>query len=109
MATKRQSADYRLQREREAQGKALSVNLVNIGKGKHKQSSNAVSNRNLLPATFCKLLKSSLQLLKKGQITRVCCNRLMYRQTVIEFKVTKYSKAPDDFTVPDSGIKQWMC
>ena len=35
----------------------------------------------------------------------------MYRKTVIEFKVTKYSKAPDDFTVtvPDSGIKQWMC
>ena len=41
----------------------------------------------------------------------VCCNRLMYRKTVIEFKVTKYSKAPDDFTVtvPDAGTKQWIC
>ena len=33
----------------------------------------------------------------------------MYRKTVIKFKVTEYSKAPDDFIVPDSGIKQWMC
>ena len=35
----------------------------------------------------------------------------MYRKTVIEFKVTKYSKAPDDFTVivPDAGTKQWIC
>ena len=33
----------------------------------------------------------------------------MYRKTVIELKVTKYSKAPDDFTVPYSGTKQWMC
>ena len=39
----------------------------------------------------------------------VCCNRLMYRKTVIEFKVTKYSKAPDDFTAPHSGTKQWIC
>ena len=39
----------------------------------------------------------------------VCCNRLMYRKTVIEFKASKYSKAPEDFTVPNSETKQWIC
>ena len=107
MATKRQS---RLQREK-LKERLPSVNLMNIEKEKHKQRSNVVLKRSLLPATSCKLLKPSLQLPKKGQITRVCCNRLMYRKFVIEFKITKYSNAPDDLTVaiPDSKIKQWIC
>ena len=33
----------------------------------------------------------------------------MYRKTVIEFKVSKYSNTPDEFTVPYSGTKQWVC
>ena len=36
----------------------------------------------------------------------------MYRKAVVEFKLTKYSKAPaaEDFTAPAShGIKQWIC
>ena len=37
----------------------------------------------------------------------MCCNHLMYRKkTAIEFKVPKYSKVPEEFTVPGSGIKQ---
>ena len=40
----------------------------------------------------------------------ICCNRLMYRKTVIQFKLTKYSEAPGDFTAPASpGNKQWIC
>ena len=68
MATKRQSADYR---KREAQGKATKRQSCEYKEGKLKRRSNVVSNRNLLPATSCKLLKPSLQLLKKGQITHV--------------------------------------
>ena len=41
--------------------------------------------------------------------TRVCCNHLMYRKTVLEFKVFKYSKAPEEFTIPAAGTKQWIC
>ena len=34
----------------------------------------------------------------------------MYHKTVIEYKLTKYSKAPEDFTVSASpGIKHWIC
>ena len=39
----------------------------------------------------------------------VCCNRLMYRKTVQEFKVTNYGKVPEEFVVPESQSKQWIC
>ena len=61
MVTKRQSAEYR---EKEAQAMAAE-------REKHKQSNNAVSERDLWPAASCKLLKPLSQLLKKGQITCV--------------------------------------
>ena len=71
--TKRQSAEYR---DRDAQAMA-----TKRGKATKHQSSeyreieaqvkNAISDRGLSPAASYKLLKHSLQLLKKGQITRV--------------------------------------
>ena len=41
----------------------------------------------------------------------ICCYRLMYRKTVIEFKSTKYNKAPEDLTTAPAsfGTKQWIC
>ena len=86
MATKRESAEYR---EREAMAKAtkrqsseyrereklrlwlVSASQMTSEREKHKQRDDVVSERDLWPAASCKLLKHSLQLLKKGQITRV--------------------------------------
>ena len=68
-ATKRQSAKYR---EREKLRLWLiSASQTTSEREKHKQRDNAVSERDLWPAVSCKLLKHSLQLLKKGQIARV--------------------------------------
>ena len=42
----------------------------------------------------------------------VCCNRLMYHKTVLEFQMSRYDKAPSNFVVPESVSacdKQWIC
>ena len=42
----------------------------------------------------------------------VCCNRLMYRKTVQQFKEFNYDKAPSEFIMPKSVSaqdKQWIC
>ena len=42
----------------------------------------------------------------------VCCNRLMYRKTVQQFKEFNYNKAPSEFVMPKSVSaqdKQWIC
>ena len=42
----------------------------------------------------------------------VCCNRLMYHKTVLEFQMSRYDKAPSNFVVPESISacdKQWIC
>ena len=42
----------------------------------------------------------------------VCCNRLMYRKTVQQFKEFNYDKAPSEFVVSKSVSaqdKQWIC
>ena len=72
------------------------------------QRSRAVSSRALFPLASYKLLKHST---REGlNYTCVSCNRLMYRKTVIEFMVIKYSKAPEDFTASATcGTKQWIC
>ena len=41
-----------------------------------------------------------------------CCNRLMYRKTVLEFQMSRCNKAPSDFVVPESisaHDKHWIC
>ena len=42
-----------------------------------------------------------------------CCHRLMYRKTVLEYKISKYTKAPQEFattTVRTSAKDRvWMC
>ena len=80
-ATKRQSAEYR---EREKLRLWLiSASQMTSEREKHKQRDNAVSERDLWPAASCKLLKHSLQLLKKGQITHVStCNFSIYTHTL---------------------------
>ena len=84
MATKRQSADFR---EKEAHAKK---------QHRIKQSS--------IPCSIRQASHAFIIAAKEGpDYTCVCCHRLMYRKTVIEFKATKYSKAPDDFTVPASS------
>ena len=40
---------------------------------------------------------------------RACCNRLMYRKTVQEFKMTNNGKPPKEFIVPESQNMQWIC
>ena len=39
----------------------------------------------------------------------ICCNRLMYRKTAQEYEATKYSNAPEEFVVPESHHKRWIC
>ena len=107
IATKRQSADYR---EREAQQKATKRQSSEYRKKEAQAIKQCRIKQRSAPSNILKASQAFLTATKEGpDYMCVCCNRLMYRKTVIEFKVTKYSKAPDDFTVPDSGTKQWMC
>ena len=107
IATKRRSADYR---EREAQQKATKRQSSEYRKKEAQAKKECRIKHRSAPSNILKSSQAFLTATKEGpDYMCVCCNRLMYRKTVIEFKVTKYSKAPDDFTVPDSGTKQWMC
>ena len=42
-----------------------------------------------------------------------CCHRLMYRKTVLEFKISKYPKGPQEFTTmigcTSAKDKVWVC
>ena len=39
-----------------------------------------------------------------------CCHRLMYRKTVLEFKISKHTKVPEEFAVCISAKnKAWIC
>ena len=107
MATKRQSADYR---EREAQRKATKRQSCEYREREEQAKKQCRIKQKSTPSNILQASQAFIAATKEGpDYTCVCCNRLMYRKTVIEFKVTKYNKAPDDFTVLDSGIKQWMC
>ena len=89
MATKRQSTEFR---EKEAQAKKQC---------RTRQTST--------PHSVLQASQAFIAATKEGpDYTCVCCNRLMYRKTVIEFKINKYSKAPEEFTVANSGTKQWI-
>ena len=69
-----------------------------------------VSNCSSTPHSILQASQAFIAATKEGpDYTCVCCNRLMYRKTVIEFKINKYSKAPEEFTVANSGTKQWIC
>ena len=106
-ATKRQSTDYR---EREAQQKATKRQSSEYREKEAQAKKQCRIKQRSTPSNVLQASQAFIAATKEGpDYTCVCCNHLMYRKTVIEFKVTKYNKAPDDFTVPDSGIKQWMC
>ena len=109
MATKRQSTDYR---EREAQQKATKRQSFEYREKEAQVKKQCRIKQRSTPSNVLKASQAFIAATKEGPDYKcVCCNRLMYRKTVIEFKVTKYSKAPDDFTVtvPDAGTKQWIC
>ena len=72
----------------------LNASVASSRKKKLMLRNSIGSSRDLFPVVYCKFLKHSSWLLKKGEITPVC--GAMYRKTVIEFKAIKYSKAPDD-------------
>ena len=71
-------------------------------------SSKAEENKTLLEAS-CAFTSA----IKEGpDYVCVCCNRLMYHKTVVEFQMSRYDKAPSNFVVPESISpcdKQWIC
>ena len=106
MATKRQSAEYR---KREAQAMATKRQSAEYREREAQAKKQCRVRQRSTPNSILKASQSFIAATKEGpDYTCVCCNRLMYRKTVIEFKVSKYSKAPDEFTVPHSETKQCM-
>ena len=106
MATKCQSADYR---EREAQVKATKRLSSEFRESEAQAKKQCRIRQNSTPCSIVQASQAFIMATKeRSDYTCVCCNRLMYRKTVIAFKVSKYSKAPE-FTVPDSGTKKWIC
>ena len=92
-AAKRQFADYR---EKQAQAMATKHQCARFKeKEAHAKKPHLIKQR----STPCSLLQASqafIMATKDGpHYTCVCCNRLMYQKTVIEFKAIK---APDDGT-----------
>ena len=109
IASKRQSTDYS---EREAQQKATKCQSSEYREKEAQAKKQCRIRQRSTRSNVLKASKAFIAATKEGPDYKcVCCNRLMYRKTVIQFKVIKYSKAPDDFTVtlPDAGTKQWIC
>ena len=111
MATKCQRPEFR---EKEAQAKATKCQCPEFRERErekvHAQKQYRI-RRSCTPYTVLQASEAFSTAIKEGpDYICVCCNRLMYRKTVIEFKLTKYSKAPEDFTAPATpGTKQWIC
>jgi hypothetical protein len=107
IVTKRQSADYR---EKEAQAMATKRHRTEYREIEAQGKKQSRMRQKSTPSSVLQASQAFITATKEGpDYTCACCNRLMYRKTVIEFKISKYSKVPEEFTVPDSGTKQWMC
>ena len=66
-----------------------------------------------LNSTLLEASRAFTSAIKEGlDYVSVCCNRLMYHKTVLEFQMSRYDKAPSNFVVPESVSacdKQWIC
>ena len=64
-------------------------------------------------STLLEALHAFTSAIKEGpDYIGVCCNRLMYRKTILQFQVSNYDKAPSEFVVPktvSAQDKQWIC
>ena len=64
-------------------------------------------------STLFEAAQAFISAIKEGpDYVCVCCNRLMYRKTVQQFKEFNYDKAPSEFVVSKSVSaqdKQWIC
>ena len=107
-ATKRQCAAFR---EKEAQAKATKRHCPEFREREAHAKKQSRIRQACTPSTIIQASDVFIRATKEGpDYICVCCNRLMYRKTVIEFKLTKYDKAPKDFTAPATcGTKQWIC
>lgn len=109
MATKRQSADYR---KRQAQAIATKRQSADYREREAQAKKQSRIRQTCIPNSVLQASQAFISATKEGpDYTCVCCNRLMYRKTVIKFKSNKYSRAPEEFTVTvaESEIKQWIC
>ena len=98
-------------REKEAQAKATERQCPEFrAKEMHAMKQNRI-RRGCTPTTIIQASEAFIRATKEGpDYICICCNRLMYRKTVIEFKLTKYNKTPEDFSAAaSSGTKQWIC
>ena len=108
MAAKRQCADFR---EKESRAKATKRQCPEFREKEAQAKKQSRVRQACTSSTITQASEVFIKATKEGpDYTCICCNRLMYRKTVIEFKLTKYNKAPTDFTAPAScGTKQWIC
>ena len=107
-AAKRQCAEFR---EAEAQAKATKRQCPEFRKKEAQAKKQSRLRQACTPSDIVQASEAFIRATREGpDYICVCCNRLMYRKTVIEFKLTKYNKAPTDFTAPaNSETKQWIC
>ena len=79
----------------------------------------AMSKKRALSITLDKAIDVFLSKTKNGpEFVCVCCNRMMYRQTVVPYNKTKYTKASNELlervfsnehSYVSSDGKQWVC
>ena len=79
----------------------------------------AMSKKRALSVTLDKAIDAFLSKTKNGpEFVCVCCNRMMYRQTVLPYNKTKYTKASNELleqvfsnehSYVSSDGKQWVC
>ena len=79
----------------------------------------AMSKKRALSVTLDKAIDAFLSKTKNGpEFVCVCCNRMMYRQTVLPYNKTKYTKASNELleqvfsnehSYVSSNGKQWVC
>ena len=90
MATKRQSADYR---EREAQGKATKCQSSEYREREAQAKKQCCIKQKSTSSNVLQASQAFIAATKEGpDYTCLCCNRLMHRKTVIEFKKPNTAK-----------------
>ena len=100
-ATKRRCADFR---EMEARAKVTKRQCPEYREREAHAKKLSRIRQACTPSTILQASEVFIRATREGpDYICVCCNRLMYRKTVIEFKLTKYNKAPTDFTAPASS------
>jgi DNA replication protein DnaC len=113
-----QEAEARRQQEAQAKKRKRDSETEEATKKRKMQDSTATQQQRIKQQSAVQSIQEVSQVfisaVKEGpDYICACCHRLMYRKTVLEFKISKYTKAPQEFATMSERTsakdKVWIC